>query len=69
MCVGFANAKAISIFSKHISGYAIYNDQRVALCRFVFPDLLSVFFFFMCCDASIVVTVFNNCPTVLPVVL
>ena len=31
-----------------------------ALCSFVVPALLSVFFY-MCCDASIVVTVFNSC--------
>ena len=35
----------------------------VSLCSFVVPALLSVVFFFcMCCDASIVVTVFNSCP-------
>ena len=33
----------------------------VALCSFVVPVLRSVFFY-MCCDASIVVTVFNSCP-------
>ena len=31
----------------------------VALCSFVVPALLSVFY--MYCDASIVVTVFNSC--------
>ena len=34
----------------------------VALCSFMVPALLSVFFFYICCDASIVVTVFNSCP-------
>ena len=33
----------------------------IALCSFVVPALLSVFFY-MCCDSSIVVTVFNSCP-------
>ena len=32
----------------------------VPLCSFVVPAYL--FFFYMCCDASIVVTVFNSCP-------
>ena len=34
----------------------------VALCNFVVPALIPVvFFFYMNCDASIVVTVFNSC--------
>ena len=32
----------------------------VALCSYVVSALF-VFFFYMCCDASIVVTVFNSC--------
>ena len=33
----------------------------VALCSFMVPALLSVFFY-ICCVASIMVTVFNSCP-------
>ena len=33
----------------------------IALCSFVVPALLSVFSIYMCCVASIVVTVFNSC--------
>ena len=38
------------------------RSNPVALVLFLLFVALSVFFFCMCCDASIVVTVFNSCP-------